>query len=58
MMRRCEDCQKGYDDFDHWTFCPHERFPTAEERQQGLKDLGILDHEGNLTERFREFTRE
>lgn len=29
MMVECEKCNKRYDDFDHLTYCPHERFGVS-----------------------------
>jgi hypothetical protein len=26
MIIKCEKCNMIYDDFDHLTYCPHERF--------------------------------
>ena len=26
MLVTCPTCELEYDDFDHWTFCPHARF--------------------------------
>lgn len=29
MIVTCEKCHKEYNDFDHWTYCPHEYFPES-----------------------------
>jgi hypothetical protein len=29
MMVICDQCKLEYDDFDHLTFCPHERFSAS-----------------------------
>jgi len=26
MLQSCDKCGRRYDDLDHWTFCPHDRF--------------------------------
>jgi hypothetical protein len=26
VITKCNKCEKVYDDFDHLTYCPHERF--------------------------------
>ncbi|MGH2906486.1 MAG: hypothetical protein ACRDKI_06915 [Solirubrobacterales bacterium] len=26
MIVQCTECHLEFDDFDHWTFCPHDRF--------------------------------
>jgi hypothetical protein len=39
MLRDCQQCRKRYDDAECYTFCPHARFITAEDR--GRKDLAF-----------------
>jgi hypothetical protein len=29
MIVTCAKCNMHYDDFDHWTYCPHERFSPS-----------------------------
>lgn len=29
MIRKCKECSKIYDDFDHLTICPHKYFPSG-----------------------------
>lgn len=29
MIVQCPHCNINYDDFDHYTFCPHERFASG-----------------------------
>lgn len=36
MIVKCDKCNKTYDDFDHRTYCPHDRFsisPSVKEMQ-------------------------
>lgn len=35
MLVICAECNHRYDDYDHWTFFPHDRF----ELSQDVKDM-------------------
>lgn len=39
MMTTCGSCGRSYDDATRWTYCPHERFISAELAAQ--KDLAF-----------------
>lgn len=41
MIVKCEECNKTYDDFDHITFCPHDRFLVSSSVKK-LQDEGKL----------------
>jgi len=41
MIVKCDKCKLSYDDFDHLTFCPHNRFPASPSVKQ-LQDEGKL----------------
>lgn len=30
MITKCKKCNKQYDDFDHLSYCPHERFAVSQ----------------------------
>ena len=33
MMVKCDKCKCTYDDFDHFTYCPHDRFSVSPDVQ-------------------------
>lgn len=37
----CDKCGMAYDDFDHWTYCPHDRFGMS-------PDVAALQAAGKL----------
>lgn len=39
MQTKCPKCQLEYDDAEHWTTCPHERFISSDDRNR--KDLAF-----------------
>jgi hypothetical protein len=41
MIFKCEKCDKVYDDFDHWTYCPHDRFGMSPD-VKAMQDRGEL----------------
>lgn len=41
MKGICEKCNMQYDDYDHWTYCPHDYFPPSPD-VQAMMDRGEL----------------
>lgn len=42
MFKRCDDCGTDYDDAERLTFCPHDRFMSAEDLEQKKAGLALI----------------
>lgn len=57
MRRICPNCDFTYDDYDHWTFCPHDSF-GASPSVQAMIDSGELPQPTGLAGAPRKPTEE
>jgi hypothetical protein len=42
MIRTCESCQAVYDDAERYTYCPHDRFMSAEDLEQKKAGIALI----------------
>jgi hypothetical protein len=42
MIRNCVTCRQDYDDAERLTFCPHDRFMSAEDLEQKKAGLALI----------------